>query len=35
MRPVAWRNEVPVDAVVVAPGEHGVAGELGAVVGDD
>ena len=33
---LARRDEVPVDAVCsFAPGEHGVRGELGAVVGDD
>jgi hypothetical protein len=31
---LARRNEVPVDAVVFAPGQHGVASELGAVVVD-
>lgn len=29
------RDEVSVDVVVPAPGEHGVAGELGAVVGNN
>ena len=29
------RNEVPGDLVVLRPGQHGVAGELGAVVRDD
>jgi hypothetical protein len=32
---LARRDEVPVDGVVLAPSQHGVAGELGAVVGDD
>jgi hypothetical protein len=32
---LARRNQVPVDAVVFAPGEHGVAGVFRAVVGDD
>ena len=32
---LAWCDEAPVDRVVLAPGEHGVAGELGAVVADD
>ena len=32
---LARRNEVPVDLVVLRPGQHGIAGELGAVVGDD
>ena len=32
---LARRDEVPVDAVSFAPGQHGVRGELGAVVGDD
>src|SRR5262245_28597330 len=32
---LARRNEVPVDAGVLAPGQHGVASELGAVVGDN
>ncbi|MCP1758630.1 hypothetical protein J2R87_009760 [Bradyrhizobium elkanii] len=29
------RNEVPVDASLLAPGQHRIAGELGAVVGDN
>ena len=29
------RDEVPVDDRVLAPGQHGVAGELGAMVGHD
>lgn len=32
---LARRNEVPVDLVLLRPGQHGIAGELGAVVGDD
>ncbi len=32
---LAGRDEVPVDGVVLAPGQHRIAGELGAVVGDD
>lgn len=28
-------DEVPIDGCVLAPGEHGVAGELGAIVGRD
>src|SRR6478752_2045793 len=32
---LAWGDEVPVDAGLLAPGQHGIAGELGAVVGDD
>jgi hypothetical protein len=29
------RNEMPDDRVVVRPGQHGVRGKFGAVVGDD
>lgn len=29
------RDKVPIDDCVLAPGEHGVAGELGAMVGHD
>src|SRR3954462_14114541 len=32
---LAPRNEMPVDLVLLRPGQHGIAGELGAVVGDD
>src|ERR1700722_18948884 len=32
---LSWRNEVPDDPVVLRPGEHGVRGELGPVVGHD
>ena len=32
---LSGRDEVPVDLVLLRPGQHGVAGELGAVVGDD
>ena len=28
-------DEVPIDDCVLAPGEHGIAGEFGAMVGDD
>jgi hypothetical protein len=29
---LAWRDEVPVDAGVLAPSQHGITGELGAIV---
>ena len=32
---LTWRNEVPVDSGLLAPGQHGITGELGTVVGDD
>src|SRR5215207_5383099 len=32
---LAWRDEVPGDAVLACPAEYGVRGELGSVVGDD
>src|SRR4029077_20825955 len=32
---LSWRDEVPVDDGVLEPGKHGIAGELGAMVGHD
>ncbi len=32
---LSWGNEVPVDFVVAAPGQHGVASVFGAVIADD
>ena len=32
---LARRDEMPVDFVVLAPGQHGVTGEFGSVVADD
>lgn len=32
---LAWRNVVPLNPALLGPGENDIAGEVGAVVGDD